>query len=373
MGILANSLSNYLWNGYSFVEAVNSTGEKPYPFSLYLSGFGPAPYTRMTASLRTMDTSKPTKPTASSDIIAKASGTSGVPLFVGGTPVSSFSNAYINVTANGSNLSNCNLVIKYPSSVQTLVYTAKRSAVSTTSTNTGCVWVGFSASTSEETCKLSASFEKAGSSVGSWTASGTWREVTPSGVTASHTYIPWATYYSGFDYGISESASAVYTKSGSSYHYIVDENNLWYDHGTSRSGSSNSAMDLRLGQGFIIPTAKGGGTYTLSADFTSPAGKTHTFCTRVPGTWYYFIGGASIYRFQDGVTYYNSSTPSAATTASGVIGEVSGFSAITTANIPMPIRTFVSSNATGEGTWTASGTSMGDPYLSYLGVKVIAV
>lgn len=364
MGILTNSLSNYLWNGYSFVEAVNSTGEKPYPFSLYLSGFGPAPYTRMTASLRTMDTSKPAKPTASSDIVATASGTSGVPLFVGGSPVSSFNNAYINVTANGSNLRHCNLVIKYPSSVQTLVYTAERSAVSVTSTNTGCVWVGFSASKSEENCKLSASFERACSSVGSWTASGVWRDVTPSGVTASHTYIPWANYYSGFDYGISESASAG---------YIVDENNLWYNHGTSRSGSSNSAMDLRLDQGFIIPTSISGCSYTLSADFQSPAGKTHRFCTRVPGTQYYTVGGAAIFRLQDGVTYYNSSTPSAATTASGVIGEVSGFSSITTANIAVTIRPFVSSNATGEGTWTASGTSMGDPYLSYFGVKVIAV
>ena len=377
-GILANSLSNYLWNGHAFMEAVNSTGGARYPFSLELSSFNDLFGSgRLSAELRAADDTYPIAPAVNpgtTDIRCYASAkngtlnTSGLPLFMGCTPLTSYYGGFYDVWVSGNYLNLYNVVIKYPMDCSSLMITQATRSGTSTAHDQGVIKFNLSASTAERHCNLTAYFEEANTETASWTASGTFRDVTPSGVT-SHTYVPWATYYSGYDYGTAESANATIP---GDVHAIQAVNNLYLGYDTAVSGSSNSSMDVRLQQGFIIPRQSGVGTYVMSARFTSQAGKSHAFSIRQPGTeenWY-GVGGWAINRYTDGQTLTNSSTPTGLTTGSGIIGS----SYVVSNNLyKIPMRPFVSSQGTGAGTWTASGTGYTNGYYARSGVKLVGV
>ena len=380
-GFIANSLSNYLWNGHAFMEAVNSTGGAKYPFSLDMTSFKDLYGSgRLSAELRAMNTALPTTPNpdpGTTDLRWYASaknGTadmSGMPLFMGGTPLISYEGGFYDIWVSGNYLNLYNLVFKYPSECTTLAITECTRSGTSTSDDRGAIRVKLSASTAESKCNLSAYFEEANTATGTWTASGTFLDVTPSGVTASHTYVPWATYYSGYDYGTAESANAAYNRGGVIVNAIQPVNNLNLGYSTAVSGSSNSAMDLRLQQGFIIPYQNNTGRYIMSAQFTSQAGKSHAFSIRQPGTreGWYGTAGWVINRYMDGQTITNSSTPTGLTTGSGIIGS----SYVVSNNAyKIPMRPFVSSQGTGAGTWTASGSGT-YAYYARSGVKLSAV
>lgn len=357
-GTITNTLGNYLWNGVAFMEAVDSRGGSKYPFSLDMSSmndlFGSG---RITARLWDMDDRAPSVPPGGYTLTATASaqngtGTSqGFPLFIGGTPYSSYYGGFFEVTASGNYLNGYNLVLKYPISCSSLkIMSASRV---TADAQRGTIQCKLSAESGVKDCNLTGYFEEVESESSTWTASGTFLDVTPANA-ASHIYVPWCSYYTGPAY-ISQDYkdNAVFIEGGVDKHAYQDVNNemLWYESGTT--GSSNSAIDERLAQGFIIPTNESAGEYTMSAKFSSNADKRHAYCIRNPGTrtqWYGTAGWATN-RFRDGTNIVSSSSPSTFTTGSGVIGP-----SYTKNNLLIPMRPFVSAEGTGSGTWTASGT-----------------
>lgn len=356
-GTLTNTLGNYLWNGVAFMEAVDSRGGSKYPFSLDMSSmndlFGSG---RLTANLWDMDDRKPSVPPGGYTLTATASaqngtGTSqGFPLFIGGTPYSSLYGGFFEVTASGNYLNGYNLVLKYPISCSSLkIMSASRTTVDE---QRGTISCKLSAESGAKDCNLTGYFEKVESEISTWTASGTFLDVTPANA-SSHIYVPWCTNYMGPSY-ISQNYrdNAVFIEGGVEKHAYQDVNNemLWFESGTT--GSSNSSIDERLGQGFLIPSNESA-WYTMSAKFSSNAGNRHAYCIRDPGTrttWYGTAGWATN-RFRDGTTIVNRSTPSAFTTGSGVIGPSNARN-----NLLIPMRPFVSAKGTGTGTWTATGT-----------------
>ena len=357
-GTLTNSIGDYLWNGVAFMEAVDSRGWSKYPFSLEMSSmndlFGSG---RLTANLWDMDDRTPSVPPGGYALTATASANNGTgssrgfPLFIGGTPYSSYYGGFFEVTASGSHLNGYNMVLKYPISCSSFkIMSASRT---TADEQRGTISCKLSAESGAKDCNLTGYFEEVESESSTWTASGTFLDVTPANA-ASHIYVPWCNYYTGPAYILQNyKDNAVFTEGGVEKHAYHDVNNemLWFESGTT--GSSNSAIDVRLGQGFIIPSNERDGEYTMSASFSSNAMKKHAYCVRNPGTRIYWYGtaGWQIDRLRNGTTIVNSSSPSTFTTGSGVIGP-----SYTKNNLLIPMRPFVSAEGTGSGTWTASGT-----------------
>lgn len=363
-GILTNTLGNYLWNGYGIMGAVDSTGQgSKYPFSLEITSFKEMMgYSRLSALLWNMDPQYPSVPSGGHTLSATASAwfgdqnMSGFPLFLGGTPYSSYAGGFFELTASGDYMNLHNLVLRHPSSCTSLkIMQASRTE---DTVQRGTVTCKLSAESGAKDCNLTGYFEEVNTASSDWTASGTFLDVTPSGST-NHIYVPWCNYYTGPDYVTQNyKDNAVFIEGGVEKHAYQEVNNemLWFRSGTT--GSSNSSIDERLGQGFLIPSYEYG-EYTMSANFSSNSLKRHAYCIRNPGTrtnWYGTAGWVTN-RFRNGTTIVNSSSPSSFTTGSGVIGP-----SYATNDLLIPMRPFVSAEGTGEGTWTASGTFASSNY-----------
>lgn len=371
-GILINSENKYLWNGFGLMSAYPSTGVDADQLMITVPDVSNFPYgigssnspwmqtiinwnASPTASARAMKYSNNGYVYQTSYITSRAQSTTS-------TVPAAFT---INVSGLTTSQNNkYNIVVYYNKECTSLRITQAGRKNATGSTKNGTISASIAADASSRFVHLTATLEEAISGTGNWSASGVWEDVTPSGVN-NHVYVPRATYYSGYDYGTSRSAS------------VITNNNMWFSdtagaYTTASPDSSESSYDIRLQQGFVMPFTRDSGEFSLSAKFTSQGN--HRFAILQPG-WVYEVHNEdtfSINRYGSSQSVTNSSSPSGNATSaqSGVFGPAS----VTHPRWNWNNRQYpyISATGTGNGTWTATGTG----YLGWLeasGIRVVPV